>query len=214
MQQHTITFRGKEINYSNLERRAFWHLLAVNRWEPETFDVIDKYVKPGTNFIDIGSWISPISIYASMLGANVYSIDPDPVAWEEGVINQAVNKCTGITNFNMAISDDDALQVLNSQTIGGMGNSESSLIERKNVGDTLTVETKRLSTFLTEQKLIGADLFIKMDIEGGEALVFPEAHQFLKEHKPTIYFSIHPAFLDEPRVKQIEDVIFDVYNVT
>ena len=47
---------------------------------------------------------------------------------------------------------------------------------------------------------------LKIDIEGGEALVMPAAVALLKEQRPHVYLSLHAPLMEEPR-PAIEEII-------
>jgi len=52
-----------------------------------------------------------------------------------------------------------------------------------------------------------------MDIEGGEFEALPSMSDFLKEEKPTLYLSLHPQFVTNPkeRLEKIFKVV-SMYN--
>src|SRR5947208_17197036 len=51
-------------------------------WEPETLQVVERFVKPGTTLVDIGAWLGPVSLWATHLGGRAVAVEPDPVAVE------------------------------------------------------------------------------------------------------------------------------------
>lgn len=193
--QHKIKIRNQEITVNG--RVEFWKQVESNKWEPDTFDVLDMYVKPGVKVIDIGAWQGAISIYSKMLGAEVHAIEPDPVAYGQLVDNLKANDITNGLSYNIAISDFNGEAELNSMA-SEFGNSESSLINRGFVKSTSVIEAWTLSMFLQTKRidLKRTDL-IKIDIEGGEVLVLTEALPFIKEFTPIIYLALHPAWIPE-----------------
>jgi predicted RNA methylase len=50
-------------------------------WEPETFEILGKYVTKVTLVIDLGSWFGPTAFFSSQLGKQVIAMEPDPVAF-------------------------------------------------------------------------------------------------------------------------------------
>lgn len=193
-----INFRGRTIKYA--ARPEYWKLIESNSWEPDTFNVLDRYVKPGVTVIDLGAWQGAISIYSCLLGAKVYAIEPDPVAYGQLCFNLLANGslCDGrIETYNIAISDENGSAQLNSMA-SEFGNSESSLVNRGFVKTTSTVEVMNLPTFLkqTQIEIKSTDL-IKIDIEGGEVACLKGNIEYIKEVKPTIYLSLHPFWIPE-----------------
>jgi hypothetical protein len=64
--------------------------------------------------------------------------------------------------------------------------------------------------FMKENNILDCN-FIKMDIEGGEALVLPTMKKYLQEHKPVLHLSVHQPFFKNPR--QDTQVIIDTLKV-
>lgn len=205
----TVNIRGKEIECVD---REVWHAAAAGKWEPETFDVLDKYIVPGKEFIDIGAWVGVLSFYAEKLGAEVHAIEPDPKAFEELDDNKTLNK-SSVFIYELAISDTDDDLVLNTTAVKGFGNSESSLIQRNEIKEAVEVASCTLESFIY---FIDRDniCLIKMDIEGAEVMVLKQAKDFLKQHKPTMYISFHPGYFvnREDDIQMIIDIMFSVYD--
>jgi FkbM family methyltransferase len=209
----SITINGHEIAYEN--RQAFYESVERGWWEPSSFEVLDKYVKPGKVFIDIGAWTGILSIYASNLGAKVYSVEPDARAFEELTGAIALNGCDIKTSL-VAMSSHNGIAELNTMTPGGFGNSESSLVKRGDIEGLMLVQTRTLETFIQEQGINPEGIsLIKIDTEGGEVLIFEQAKEFLTKHKPTIYISFHPAWFANfgEAVNMFIDTIFPIYEV-
>lgn len=208
-----INFRGRTIKYA--ARPEYWKLIESNSWEPDTFNVLDRYVKSGTTVIDLGAWQGAISIYSRLLGAEVHAIEPDPVAYGQLIDNLKANEITDISSYNIAISDFNGEAELNSMS-SEFGNSESSLLNRGFVKSTSVIEAWTLSMFLQNKGIYlkKTDL-IKIDIEGGEVLVLKEALPFIKEFTPNIYLALHPAWIPnfDEFIQWIIDELFPIYNV-
>lgn len=209
-----IEFRNKPIKY--VFRPEYWKSIESNTWEPETFDVLDRYVKPGVTVIDIGAWQGAISIYSRLLGAHTYSIEPDPTAYYELVANLSANGIDGFaSSYKVGISDFNGKAELNSMTTE-LGNSESSLVDRGLINSSVTIDVYTLPDFLKHLNVaITQTDFIKIDIEGGEVACLRGCIDFLKEHKPTLYLALHPAWTpDLDRfVEWIIEELFLIYNV-
>src|SRR5690349_19768944 len=106
-----IRFRGFDINYANND--SFFKSVEAGTWEAETFQVLDKYIRYGKTFIDIGGYAGILSIYASILGADVFAIEPDYIAFPKMVDNiEANNLSTQVICANLAIADKDGKRFL------------------------------------------------------------------------------------------------------
>lgn len=193
-----INFRGFTIK--NAARPDYWKLIESNSWEPDTFNVLDKYVKSGVTVVDLGAWQGAISIYSRLLGAPTHSIEPDPVAYGQLLNNMEANGMLGDTNaicYNCAISNYEGTAELNSMA-SEFGNSESSLVHRGFVKTTSTVSVSTLPVFLKDNGIdVGSTDFIKIDIEGGEVDCLRGCIDWVKEVRPTIYLSLHPFWIPE-----------------
>lgn len=209
--------RGITIRHDH-RHQEFWKSVGKNKWEPETFEILEQFVKPGKKFIDIGAWIGPCTLFAARLGATCYAIEPDPVAFNELSMNCHQNRDAGIIyTHNLCIADKTEVVHINSQTREGFGNSETSMITRKNVGSVLTSWGLTLEDFFEDKEINPADVcLIKMDVEAGEILILPQARAFLSKHRPNLYISFHPAWFPKwhENVMDIIDTIFPIYTVT
>ncbi|MEM9061510.1 MAG: FkbM family methyltransferase [Pseudomonadota bacterium] len=89
-----MEIRGKQLRVAIKLRfdRQFWIRWLPAGWEEDTFDFVDEHVSNGVTFIDIGTWIGPISLCAAALGARVISLEPDPVAHRSLVANVELNR--------------------------------------------------------------------------------------------------------------------------
>src|SRR5271169_2276295 len=73
----------------------FWRRMQDGAWEPETLWLLDRLLTPGVEFYDIGAWIGPTTLFASMKGVRVVAFEPDPVARKALATNLALNPTAG-----------------------------------------------------------------------------------------------------------------------
>ncbi len=199
------TIRGKEFN---VIEREVWSLAERNLWEPDTFDVLDKYIVPGKIFIDIGAWCGILSLYAGKLGAEVHAIDPDPVAFQE---LQANIIGSDVRTYNVAISDKDGVALLCNSS--KFGNSESSFIWRHDIKESQQVLCYTLESWIAGMNAKRVCL-IKMDVEGAEVMILKQAAGWLAKHKPPMWISFHPGYFENlsKDIQIIIDSLFDIYD--
>lgn len=126
-----------KLNINNIEfevddstQPEFWDCLNQAKWEPDTFKIIDSFVFENSIVLDIGCWIGPLSLYMAGKGAEVFSIDPDPIAFKEFIVNLNLNPVLkqNIHPFNIAITQDSRSVKLFARS--GYGNSSTSIIHR------------------------------------------------------------------------------------
>lgn len=208
--------RSKEILHSNSHpgQEAFWFTVGAGKWEPETLDVLERYVTYDKVFIDIGAWNGILSLYASKLGARVEAVECDPKAIEMASENMRINHANVFLS-TCAISDKEGTAILESHN-GDWGNSMSTIVDRKEQKGQYEVFTHTLQSFVEMRGIEMNDVcLIKIDTEGAECLIIPSSLEFLMKYKPTILLSLHSFWFPE-REKSIIDitnVIFSIYKV-
>jgi FkbM family methyltransferase len=191
----------------------FWSNVEAGTWEPETFEVLNKYCAPGKTFIDIGAWNGVCSIYAAGLGAECRAVEPDPEALRYLQENIKLNEAN-VRVYNVCIADKDGQVELNTQE--SFGNSRSSIVDRGGIATSTSVRAVTLETFVRLAKIDMAQVcLVKIDIEGGEVDLITQAESFLKDHKPVVYLSLHPAWFPnkDTDTERIADVLFGIYRV-
>lgn len=193
--------RGVQIHYT--QQPEFWELVADGKWEPFTFDCIDKYCIPGSVFIDIGAWNGVFSVYAKLNGCDVYSVEPDMAAQ---LLFIQLHQDNGVKFhlFGGVIAEDNKDKILMSD---GFGNSESSLVHAGKYSKTVQATTlSNLCDRFADRSNIS---LIKMDIEGAEIQVLSQAKDWITQHKPNMHISFHPSYIES-----YEGImyLFDVYD--
>jgi len=191
-------------------------------WEPETFNIIDKYGNINKSYIDVGAWIGPTVLYANNKYKHCYAFEPDPVAYDQLMQNIKVNNFD-ITVVKMALDNNTGTTLFGGN--GAFGNSMSTLLVRKeddmNDGtkrqnknaETLNIETITIEDFINKYDVCCDNIgLIKMDIEGSEYYVVPAMKSFLEKYKIPFYISLHWCFLKEEHVMEIIDILFDIYG--
>lgn len=198
----------------------------LDRWEQETFHILENYKNENKTYIDIGAWIGPTVLYSANIFKKVIAIEPDPVAMKRLEENIKINKYNNIILINKCISNEN--KQLKFGGNGPLGNSESTMLICDNdyfsyngrhtdfwknqQNDILTVEGITLEKLLDEQNINANDIaLIKIDIEGGEKIIIPQLKTYLKKYKPPLYISLHYCYLKQDDIINILNVLFDTY---
>jgi len=179
---------------------GFWRNVSKGRWEPETYDILSRYLERDSAYCDIGSWIGPTVIYAARRCARVVCFEPDPFAYEYLLWNIRLNGLQNVTPFNIALANGDGTRTLASFG-SDLGDSQSSLLtplraERTAEALCMTWETWR--RFSGQEKFD----FMKIDVEGSEFDFLPTIGDYLATHKPIVYLSTHAPYLDVEKRKE------------
>jgi FkbM family methyltransferase len=185
----------------------FWSLVQQNRWEPYTYQILSRLLDKQHSYVDVGAWIGPTVLYGCQLAKKCYAIEPDPVALR--LLNQNINlnKFHNIIVLDCAIGDENGeveIGCFGDKPIFQFGSSMTSVLGKVNP---ITVQSITLPELFTQYNIDDCSL-IKMDIEGGEFAVLPQAIDFLEQQRIPLYLSIHYHRLeDTSQLKQWLDLL-------
>lgn len=205
------------------------------QWESTTFKILSHYADPNSIYIDIGAWIGPTVLYAAPQYGKVYCFEPDPTALKKLKANLKVNHFKNVELIEKGLSNKNGTAKLGGN--GPLGNSESTLLvndedfieqggekprhkskdskqnrDYRN-SEIVTINTITPDTFIKEYDInVNQISLIKIDIEGGEKIVVPAMKQFLNSIKPTLYISLHWVFIKEKDIKNILNILFNIYH--
>ena len=182
----------------------FWRKASAGAWEPETFAVLDKYLSPDSDYLDIGAWIGPTVLYGARRARHVWCFEPDPTAYRHLAWNLDLNEIRNVSAFAVALSDRFGVARMASVR-GEPGDSTSSLLHDGEHGsDALTISWDQ---FEAVNDLSGVSL-VKMDIEGAEYAVLPTLVAFLKNYRPALLLSLHSPLLPaEDQVSKTSELL-------
>lgn len=178
------------------EHRRFWKRVLRGEWEPETFEIFDKFIEAETLFVDIGAWIGATALYGVQRADRCIAFEPDPVAFaalqenvhanvdKDWVKRLEINDC--------AINKDGASFVLGGSAAGADSTSSALFPNRESQW---TVKAKSLRDVLDANRRPRKPVFIKIDIEGGEYDLLPTVQDVLADHLVTAFISFHPNML-------------------
>ncbi|MCX8954971.1 FkbM family methyltransferase, partial [Ruegeria sp. NA] len=163
----------------------FWRKASTGHWEPETFAVLDRYLSPESDYLDIGAWIGPTVLYGARKARHVWCFEPDPSAYRFLAWNLDLNDIHNVSALGVALSDKFGVARMASVR-GEPGDSTSSLLHDGAHGiDALTIAWDQ---FAAVNDLSAVSL-VKMDIEGAEFSVLPTLVPWLKQQRPALYLS-------------------------
>ena len=182
--RHGISFLVNSDTVNN----DFWD---IDNWELENYSIVYEISKTTSTFINAGGWIGPFTLFASKVFKDVFSLEPDIVAFEELKSNITLNQLTNVKIYNKAYSNEDSFITIGSDH-SDLGRSGTSIFQTKN---SIQVQSSTLETFFKEEN-IPFNSFLMLDVEGAEYLLF-DNYEFFRKNRPTILLSLHLTLLSD-----------------
>ncbi len=206
-----IERQGVEIIVEDEDATAYWKFWNryCKAWGAPIMAVMDEFlsegaraefIAPGT-FLDIGAWVGPMTLWAALKhDCYVIAVEPDPVAFEQLERNVEAN----------GLQDQvECLQVAASYTDDGevglypgdkFGRSHSSMTAC--CGEKPVYVKAMNAAFLVSWNQ--PDL-VKMDIEGGEAIVIPAIGPVMRQLGIPLLLSLHPGHYGQADVEPMNE---------
>ena len=186
-----VEIEGSAFNVSD-KNFEFWELIRAGKWEPATFRAIASQLHPDTVFVDFGSWIGPISLFAATKSARVYSFEPDPVAAQTLRENIALNPdlSTRMSVVERAVWPSAGTLKLGAKRAQGDSMSSVMHTNSSTTWDVETVTPDDVDKLLDKN----APVFLKIDIEGAEYAAVPAMGNILSRPDVAALVSFHPRF--------------------
>jgi FkbM family methyltransferase len=162
--------------------------------------LLDKLLKPGDVFCDVGANIGELTLYAAkrLTAGKVLAFEPAGALHQRLLGNVQLNNFSNVSTYHLGLSDRPGEVKLynptfsqNLDNIGSFSEGEGSVF--KSDSRPVTAEVVRVETFdkiFAETKLDRLDI-IKIDVEGAELSVLHGARAALERYKPAIVIEIN-----------------------
>mmetsp|Transcript_9551 Transcript_9551/g.13985 ORF Transcript_9551/g.13985 Transcript_9551/m.13985 type:complete len:484 (-) Transcript_9551:149-1600(-) len=193
-------------------------------WEPETFQIFQRYITNETTVIDFGTWIGPTLLFHAQFSKLSIGLEADPVAYATVEHNLQLNQKTiGNSGWasrtileNVAVSTPSDAGSLTMKSTGA-GNSEGGVGNRV-MGTTSQEWSVNGYSLPYLFGMWGVQLkpdpvFIKIDIESYECRLFPSFYDWFRDEAvlPTIFVSFHPQI--EPCTRSQMTKVLEVFQL-
>lgn len=132
--------------------------------------------------VDIGANVGNHTIFFAPFFRRVFSFEPNPKTFRLLQLN--ADLVDNVTCFNAGISDSDREGLLDLR----YHNTGVSRISETSTADTVSIELKRLDSFVGDVEDIR---LVKIDVEGHEAQVLRGSEATLRKHRPLVIFEQH-----------------------
>ena len=177
--------------------------------EPEVQDALQKHLRPGMTFYDIGANIGFFSVLAARLvgkEGRVVAFEADPeivVRFREHV---ARNEFSWITVEEKAVWSEPRTVLFARTDPAASPDRGLGHVVSASGGNTIQVNAESLDDYTLTQP---APDFLKCDVEGAEVEVFRGARRLLKEKRPGIICEMHS---EENHRMLLEELSTSGYN--
>ena len=168
-------------------------IIEAHQYEPHITAAIQRVLKPGMVFVDVGANIGYLSLIAAReVGASgkVISFEPGQHFCKLLYLSAKLNGFSNIEIYPFAVADQRK-NVIYDETHGS-GSISLFDVNLETTSLRHIVSALTLDDVLRDEESV--DL-IKMDIEGAEHLALQGAKNILKSHHPTIISEFSPAGL-------------------
>jgi FkbM family methyltransferase len=162
--------------------------LSMDAFEMAERAFIQRTIKPGDTFLDIGANGGIFSMLAARWvgpAGRVYAFEPSQREADILRRNIALNQFANIQVIQQAASNEDGVAKLAISQDGAMNALRETKHPAQHIQQWIEVATITLDTFLEQNAIERVD-FIKMDVEGAERLVFQGSSRLLKQAEPLI----------------------------
>ncbi len=171
-------------------------LFETGTYEKGTIQFLEKQLKPGSRFLDIGANIGLMSVIASKIVGEsgiVYAVEANPGTVSILQTNIELNSCKNIELIPVALSDMQGTALLFENWEVNRGGA--SLISQSDGQEGVEVKMERLDDLFDENLVI--DL-VKIDVEGFEPQVIRGGMKWFKKQLPIFIIEV-----SEKREKEV-----------
>ena len=141
--------------------------------------------------LDVGANLGIVSVILARRFADrvVYAFEPNPTTYAALQDNLALNRCANVQAHAVAIADHDGSILF----AANPKDRATTSITTADLPHAISVECSTIDSFLTRIAKAESVSFLKVDVEGFEALVFAGADDALKDRRiATVYFEVAP----------------------
>lgn len=170
------------------------HLLTFGTFDLSQTEMLGTIIRPGMRVIDAGANIGYFTLLAAKAVGNegsVWAFEPEPDNFNLLIKNIEANGYTTVHAIPMALSNESSSRLFFTDRRSGVhGSFSSDNLWRE--GDGLQVSTTTLDDF-ARTEMDGALIdFIKVDIQGAEALFVEGAIDILRDQGPLVFMEYWP----------------------
>ena len=184
-----VAISGRSI-FVDDDQPTFWNRVEAGSWEPRTLDILGRHLGPGTRFLDVGTWVGALTLYAAFLGAEIVSLEADPKALDQLRRNLAANPDLAgqVTVLPKALAPTRGPVRMGARRKPGDSMSSMLLADAGASWTAPGITARELASRGERFDLV------KIDIEGGEYAILPTLQPLL-DLTPAVLLALHPDIL-------------------
>lgn len=177
-----LTRYGFRITLNPVEDRGLERSIYYRgHYEAGTLDIMEKLLRPGDRFLDVGANIGFMTLLAARCvgpRGTVMAFEPEPHAHRILLENLGLNDAGNVRVFDIALGSREETATIYSRM--GVSRGSATLVPPpEGASDTAEVRVRTLDSVLEEASVTGARM-IKIDVEGLELEVLKGAQQLLE----------------------------------
>eukprot|EP00929_Paragymnodinium_shiwhaense_P100319 TRINITY_DN6256_c0_g1_i2.p1 TRINITY_DN6256_c0_g1~~TRINITY_DN6256_c0_g1_i2.p1 ORF type:complete len:327 (-),score=23.17 TRINITY_DN6256_c0_g1_i2:9-962(-) len=184
--------RGRLIRFAaaHVLFSVFWRG-NYSTWEDSTFAIFERFAADQV-VLDVGAWVGPTAIWTSQLARQVVAMEPSLNAFSMLEANIWANRDLhgNLIQVNAALDAQDRTRYMSK-----VGDGRDTFSDAWSPTHPLRVRCVTIHTMLREFPTLEDVSFIKMDVEGHEAVLVPAMRDFFLSKRPTLLVSLHPGEL-------------------
>ncbi|WP_406343274.1 FkbM family methyltransferase [Streptomyces sp. NBC_00648] len=184
------------------------YLYMYGIWEPHMTRWLQRRLRPGDTFIDVGSNIGYYGVLASRLvgeTGRVVTVEASPTFHRRVLRHAKLNRCDNIRAVNSAVSDRSQMLKFILASSRNMG-ATSSVPYEGPAESTFEVEAHPLPEILAPTEIANARV-IKIDVEGAEGAVVRGLAPMLGKLRPDAEITVE---VTPQRMQQLGDDVAEL----
>lgn len=177
-------------------------------YEAGTLDVIEKCLRKGDTFIDVGANIGLMSLFALKCVNNngiIYSFEPEPETFIILRKNIEINKINNIRAYNIGLGEGEYKSVIFTNPYANRGCSSLRKPPNQNNSKRFMVQIKTLDNFIIEHNITNIRM-LKIDVEGWELQVLRGAKNLFQTIRAPI------ICIEYSKLQNNDKQLWDIYS--
>ena len=186
---------------------------VMEPYEEMETELIEKNLKRGGTFIDIGAGVGYHTVIASRMvgnGGKVIAFEPEPTSFEYLKKNLKKNNCNNVLLYKLGVADRRGKEMFYVYDKIGRSRIEpvNSFLNAFQVRKRFEIEMVRVDDVYQ-----GKAAFIKMDVEGSEYLALQGMRNLMKNNPQVKLISEVPDYKQSEFFKLLQEWGFTIYEI-